>query len=174
MKSDPSAQRINPITARQSGGFTLIELMVTVTLVAIIAGMVVLSIGDDPKRAASDESQRLQALLSQLREEAVLQGKVYFFRAELDKYAFLFPDKKGKLAPIEDELFRPRQFSEGVAVIDSEVDGKATHQDPVIIIYPTGDLSPFRMIIGNSGAHWQLSSDINGEIQREPAEIKDN
>ncbi|MBE9516040.1 MAG: type II secretion system minor pseudopilin GspH [Proteobacteria bacterium] len=150
--------------ARYSGGFSLIEIMVVVTIIAVIAGMAVLSIGEDPRRSVQDEAQRLHALLTQAKEEAILQGQLYVLRMEEDRYEFMQPDEKGKLQALSDELFRPRQFGGNVTVDASEVDGRDTGKEPSVVIYPTGDISPFRIVLANSGGRWQVIGLNDGEL----------
>ena len=86
----------HPVT-KQSGGFSLIEILVVISIIAVIAGMVVLSIGEDPRRSVQDEAQRLHALLVQAKEEAILQGQIHVLQMKEDGYEFLQPNDEGKL-----------------------------------------------------------------------------
>ena len=63
-------------TARAGGqrGFTLIELMVVVLIVALASGMVVFSLRDTQGIALEREGQRLAALLEYARAQSRLQG----------------------------------------------------------------------------------------------------
>lgn len=157
-------------TARLSGGFSLIEVLVVIAIIAVIAGMMALSIGEDPQRSVKDESQRLYALLMQIREEAILQGQLYVLQIDEDRYDFKHPDKEGKLQTIQEDVFRPRQFSGNVSVQESEIEGRDTGKTPALVIYPTGDISVFRIVLGNTGGEWQLTGDGEGIIKAGPVE----
>lgn len=82
--------------ARCRRGFTLIELLVVVTLIAVIAGAVVLSI---PSRSTaelqSDEARRLHARMIMAREEAVLRARTFGLRVESDSYVFMQHTESG-------------------------------------------------------------------------------
>ena len=70
-------------TARAGGqrGFTLIELMVVVLIVALASGMVVFSLRDTQGIALEREGQRLAALLEYGRAQSRLQGTPVRWRA---------------------------------------------------------------------------------------------
>ncbi len=72
-----SARRIRPagVKSRRSGqGFTLIELIVVVALVAIAAGVVSLSLRDGASSRLEQDAMRLAALLESARAEARASG----------------------------------------------------------------------------------------------------
>lgn len=66
--SAPGSKAILP--RRRAGGFTLIELMVVVALVAVAAGVVSLSLRDGTQDRLEREAARLTALLETARAEA--------------------------------------------------------------------------------------------------------
>ena len=160
-----SVKTARHLLTKQSGGFSLIEILVVITIIAVIAGMVVLSIGEDPRRLVQDEAQRLHALLTQAKEEAILQGQIHVLQMKEGGYEFMQPDDEGKLQAMNDELFRPRQFGGNVTIEYSEVDGRDTDKEPALIVYPTGDISAFRIVLANSGARWQVLGLSDGELQ---------
>jgi prepilin-type N-terminal cleavage/methylation domain-containing protein len=75
-------------------GFTLIELMVVVTILAILVRVVVLNAGAMiPGMQIEGDAKKLAAMLKFVRTEAMLQGKAY--RLELDlnqsRYRMVLP-----------------------------------------------------------------------------------
>jgi general secretion pathway protein H len=65
-------------TPQSSRGFSLLELLVVVTIIGIFAGAAVLSLGVVGRdREIERETLRLQSLLSLLREEALMQSRDY-------------------------------------------------------------------------------------------------
>ena len=76
-------------TARAGGqrGFTLIELMVVVLIVALASGMVVFSLRDTQGIALEREGQRLAALLEYARAQSRLQGTPVRWRATRNGFA---------------------------------------------------------------------------------------
>ena len=76
-------------TARAGGqrGFTLIELMVVVLIVALASGMVVFSLRDTQGIALEREGQRLAALLEYARAQSRLQGTPVRWRVTRNGFA---------------------------------------------------------------------------------------
>ncbi len=68
-------------------GFTLIELMVVVLIVAVASGMVVFSLRDTQGLALEREGQRLAALLEYARAQSRLQGTPVRWRATRNGFA---------------------------------------------------------------------------------------
>ncbi len=82
-------RRICRGTARATGqrGFTLIELMVVVLIVALASGMVAFSLRDTQGIALEREGQRLAALLEYARAQSRLQGTPVRWRATPNGFA---------------------------------------------------------------------------------------
>ena len=76
-------------TSRATGqrGFTLIELMVVVLIVALASGMVVFSLRDTQGIALEREGQRLAALLEYARAQSRLQGTPVRWRVTRNGFA---------------------------------------------------------------------------------------
>jgi len=77
----------HPICAKGQRGFTLIELMVVVLIVALASGMVVFSLRDSQGIALEREGQRLAALLEYARAQSRLQGTPVRWRATRNGFA---------------------------------------------------------------------------------------
>src|SRR5574337_5004 len=63
-----------PRSVRRTGGFTLIELMVVVALVAVAAGLVGLALRDPASQRLENEATRLSALLEAARAQSRAPG----------------------------------------------------------------------------------------------------
>lgn len=68
--SDPGSRRRPAPDRRRAGGFTLIEVMVVMALVAVAAGVVSLALRDGTQDRLEREAARLTALLETARAEA--------------------------------------------------------------------------------------------------------
>ena len=101
---------------RQSG-FTLIEILVTVTIVGIIIGVAVLSMNirsDDEE--LERERLRLASLIETIQNEGVLQGREFGIEFMISAYRFVeFDPLARQWAEVPfDDLYRLRELPEGL------------------------------------------------------------
>ena len=147
-------------TARPRG-FTLIELLVVVVIIAIIASVAVLSVnalGRDTQ--LSEETDRLSALLSMVKEQAEMQHRDYGLRLEEARYTFLrFDVRRGEWLEVPgDKLLRARELPEGLRMrlwleareavlrpLPHAKDKKEKVQPPQVIVFANGDLTDFEL-----------------------------
>jgi general secretion pathway protein H len=93
---------------RGASGFTLIEVMVVLVIIAILVTMVSLSLkGDRAGEALEEEAQRLTALLNLLREEAVMRDQTLGLALTGEGYVFVGQERPDPAAPAEPPAFRP-------------------------------------------------------------------
>jgi len=104
-------------TIRRQLGFTLIEILVVVIIVATISGIALMSmglIGDD--RELDTERKRLATLIEVAQDEALMQGREFGLElmtstyrfVEFDPFSFQWSEILG------DDLFRLRKLPEGM------------------------------------------------------------
>lgn len=104
-------------TIRQQRGFTLIEILVVVIIIAIISGVALMSmnlIGDD--RELDTERKRLATLIELAQDESVMQGREFGLELMQSTYRFVeFDPFESRWSEIlDDDLFRLRQMPEGI------------------------------------------------------------
>lgn len=104
-------------TLRKEDGFTLIEILVVVIIIATISGIALLSmnlIGDD--RELNTERNRLATLIEVAQDEAMMQGREFGLEmmtstyrfVEFDPFSFRWSEILG------DDVFRLRELPEGM------------------------------------------------------------
>ena len=101
-------------------GFTLIEVMVVMVIIAILVSVVSLSLkGDRAGEALHEEARRLSALLNLAREEAVMRDQDLGLVLASDGYFFVQRNEadgenaEAFIPLVDDAMFRPRTLPAG-------------------------------------------------------------
>jgi general secretion pathway protein H len=162
-------------------GFTLLELLVVVALIAIIAGIAVLSLdllGDD--RELEREAYRLRGLLTLLREEALLQNRDYGVAFTETGYRFYIYDPAQFLwfDAQDDRLLAHYELTEPLS-LEMRLDDRQVRleryfdeeflamPEPQLLLLATGEQTPFEIGFYRdfSGGRFRLVGDFSGEIE---------
>ncbi|MBT8134509.1 MAG: type II secretion system minor pseudopilin GspH, partial [Gammaproteobacteria bacterium] len=101
------------ICFNRQNGFTLLELLVVVVIVAILFTYTTLAIrSDTPDEIIKKEAQRMERLIQLALEEAILRGEEYGIEIFLDGYRFLrFDIAENKWLPLsDDKILRQREL----------------------------------------------------------------
>ena len=168
----------------RAAGFTLIEILVVIVILAIMAGMVLISMGtlrpDDP---TGTEARRIRALLELLSEEALIQGRDYGVEFFADGYRVLSWDPDTRLWTVVDdeEALRRRALPEGMRTVLA-VDGREVvtreanderPQDetvPQVAIFSSGEFTPFELFLVTDfvADAWVLRGEMRGDLELVP------
>ena len=177
-------------------GFSLIELLVVISIIGIVMSIALLSIGllgDD--RDLQTEGRRIVALVQVAQDEAAMQGREFGVEFMATAYRFVeydpFLNLWGEL--IGDDTLRMRQlpediefdlFLEGQRVLlpldpaSFEEPEEANRSDlaencaPHVLIFSSGDTTPFELRIVRTTDNQEivLESNLLGEIKFAEAE----
>ena len=179
-----TSNRRSPVRIRGlPSGFSLIELLVVVSVIGIIVSIALLSLGvlgDD--RQLRIEARRIGSLLEVAQDEAVMQGRDFGLEVMLNSYRFVeydpFQLRWAEL--LTDDIFRFRQLPDDIE-FDLLLEDKAVLlendpqeiQDPDatfaphILIFSSGDSTPFelRIIKRSQQEVVILQGDLTGAIE---------
>lgn len=142
---------------RRRGGFTLVELMVTITIVGLAAGAVMLA-APRARPAASFEAERLAARLQRAREEALLTNRVVAVDIDGAGYRFSALDASG-WTPLAAGPFGPAAWPDGA--------GLGTTAAVRVAFDPTGAAAPAVVRLGGGRAARAITIDAAGEVRLE-------
>jgi general secretion pathway protein H len=173
-------------------GFTLIEILVVVVIMAIVISLALLSISVTGRDTQIDEeSQRIAGLLDMLHERAVIEGHDFGLRLEPSAYEFLAYDtRRGQWTPFDQEReFRHRNLPPGLA-FQLELDSRqvvlqpidpnlssntTTPPPPQLAIAASGDSTPFRITLvrDETKARALVMGDATGKLTRRGSDQPD-
>ena len=167
----------------RSKGFTLVEILVVVVIMAIVISLAVLSIGTTGRDAQLDEeSRRIEGLVGLLHERALLEGRDFGLRIEPAAYEFVVYDsRRDRWTTLDQEHeFRRRALPKGVSfqleldsriVVIKPMDRNLTSDAtpaPQLAIAASGEGTPFRLTLLRDGtaARASVDGDALGKITR--------
>jgi general secretion pathway protein H len=143
---------------RCPAGFTLVELLVVITLIGLVSGLAVLSMGDG-RPSLGAEAERFAARLVRAREEAVLTNRTVEVEVTPQGYAF-FRRRGGERLPLEDGPFGTELWEKDTRV------GAGQVQEPATLAFdPTGAAGPFEVVLQRGADRTRVTVDSAGEVR---------
>lgn len=112
-------------------GFTLVELMVVVTIIGLAAAVVAF-VAPDPRGRVLDEGLRLAARVRAARDIAVVEGRPVSLWVTSGGYGF---DRRvaGAWSPVAEKPLRVERWSEGTRAVVPQATGRTR-----VVFDPTG------------------------------------
>jgi general secretion pathway protein H len=174
------------LRARHSG-FTLIEIMVVVVIVAILSSAVVPMMTKSTDDLLTEQADRFVALVNLAQNEAILQSRQLGLQVEAQSYSFLQrEDDSNNWVPFTEGPFRQRKLSAGTktALYLDEVDISSLAKEnidaegnkkiiPQVFILSSGEMTPFRYELAfTTGSRFKVSFDAIGTSKLEKIEGK--
>jgi general secretion pathway protein H len=168
----------------RSKGFTLVEILVVVVIMAIVISLAILSIGTAGRDTQLDEeSKRIEGLVGLLHERALLETRDFGLRIEPTAYEFVVHDSRRDrwMTFDEEHEFRHRDLPKGVRFqleldsqvvvikpIDRHLAGDAAPPAPQVAIAASGEGTPFRLTLVRDGttAKATVDGDALGKLTR--------
>jgi general secretion pathway protein H len=165
-------------------GFTLVEILVVVVIMAIVISIAILSVGTTGRDTQLDEeSRRIEGLVGLLHERALLEGRDFGLRIEPAAYEFVVYDaRRDRWMTFDQEHeFRRRDLPRGLSFqlqldsqivvikpIDRTLSSNAAPPAPQLAIAASGEGTPFHLTLQRDGTASKASvdGDALGKITR--------
>ena len=160
-----SRGRGHPRAVPRSSGFTLLEVLVVIVIIGIITSMAMVStrvLGGDHEM--DQEARRLVAVLTQAREDAMLEGRDVGLRIDARGYDFMHYDGRIEQWELvgEDPLLRERSLPDGLEaslLLESRsvrlpprvAPTERERPLPQVVLMASGDLVPFEVRLERAG-----------------------
>ncbi len=153
--------------AQNAVGFTLIEILVVLVIIAIIITLAAVKFGPSVSDRAQQEAERLQLLLENVGDEAIATGQTLGWSPNgSDGYRFWRQDQTGAWVLITDnEVLRPRTLPEHIHLADIRVNLSPLPNDARIVFLPSGVNPTYSLEVQTDHFSRKLSSDPIGHIQ---------
>ena len=133
-------------------GFTLIEILVVVVILAVLAGALTLAMnGVGGERRLAAQSEQVQALLGYACEQAELTDRSIGLSFKTNGYRFSNLDR-GNWIPFGPGELRLRSWLEGTSALLTR-DGRIVQiagdfpEKPQLVCFSSGEMTPFRELL---------------------------
>ena len=172
------------MTGRHAG-FTLLELLLVMTIIGILAGMVTLAMSDaGARQRVQTEAERVALAIELARTEALTRNEIWGLSVSPTGYTFQTYDAEaGKWQILDEPPFLPRRTEDGLLFavraelgqrLQADEDGEpappflASEDDdeaspagfPSIAILPGGEITPFEFVVSSGDLPpWSARSD---------------
>jgi general secretion pathway protein H len=148
---------------KRDSGFTLIEMLVVLTILGIAAGAILLT-APDSRRTLIQEAERFAAGLVRAKEEAVLTNRTIDVQITREGYAF-GATSRGLRRPLDERPFKSVAWSEDTTAVVSEAD-----QRSLIAFDSTGIATPAAVDLFRSHGHVRVVVNVAGSVKIDVAQ----
>ncbi len=151
--------------ASYARGFTLLEIMVVLVIIAAISAIAIPHLFSSPERRLKDEGRHLASLLRLAEEEAQLRGVPIRWTAFADRYRFELPDADGAWQVMRERPFAPRSLPKGMRIESVRLqDGMPQPNEsrddhsPLghVTLFPDGMLSVGEVVVAEGAKHLRI------------------
>lgn len=165
---------------KKNAGFTLIEVLVVLSIMGIMLGMLVVNYGKDERQNLQLEGHRLALLMSHASQTARTTGQPIAWQANVQGYQFLQYAPLTKLWEVikannssSDTTLRERKWPENLQLSEVNIAGSIStikkRPYDMIIFSPSGINPAFNLMLQSPHAKLEVKGDMLGLVTDLPA-----
>lgn len=140
-------------------GISLLEILVVLILVAVLVGTVSVSVMNRPAERMRTSVESLKKQLLALKEDAILQGRLYTIVFSKNQYTIYVLNNENRLVELKDDNgLHSGQLPEGADFGEFTLDNEVVQGKARLIIEPSSPLPSFRLAITDHKQTWWLSN----------------
>lgn len=156
------------------GGFTLIELAVTMVVMAVIIGIAVANIGSSSRSIIGREAQKLAFFMELVHDDAVTRGERMAVSFSGNTPVLWRDSGKDWVQTPGDNDAGDGTVENGVKISGVWVDGHEVSGTGRVEFNPSGSIAPYSVKLAFDGMETELKGDIFGRvaIKEKPGQAK--
>jgi len=136
-------------------GFTLVEMLVVVVVIAIAAGLVVVNLGGDDRRAGEREAARLAGALEHAAALAQWKSETLGVSADGGSYRFWHRGGDDRWTAVsDDDVLAARTLPARFTLAAASYAGAPVAADAIIPFRPSGRNEPYALLLASPA--WSL------------------
>jgi type II secretion system protein H len=151
---------------RHAGGFTLLEVLVVVVVMAIASGIVLVSLDGDSRRATGREAHRLAGALEHAAALAQWQGETLGMSADGRLYRFWRRGADGRWIALDDDaVLAPHALPTDITVRLASFAGAPVASDAVLPFRASGRNEPYTLLLASPAWSLVVAGDPLNRVQ---------
>lgn len=156
-----------PLASAEQTGFTLIEMLVVLAIIAITLGVTMLKVGVSDGQRLSLAAENLSARLEAARDEAVISGQTIAFSSDGKGIQFWVADTEHNawVALPNSDTLTSGQLPDGVTLTHIRVNGLTRPLGDRLKFSASGLNDAFSLILAAGEASTLINGDILGRIE---------
>ena len=150
-------------------GFTLVEVLVAVTVIAIAAGAAVVAWRGDPRIDAAREARRFAGALEYAAARAQWRRETLAVQADGRGWRFLQRTDAARWSTIvDDEVLAPRTLPEPLSILPMQYAGQPVAPGALIPLHASGRNEPYAFVVAGGTSRLAVAADPMNRVAVAP------